>query len=377
MVEIIEKLKISPMYNLSLSSKELFHSNFLSWLGTCEETKRLFEYVIQELSEQKDFNLNDKRIEREKHNFDLSIESNGVTEIVIENKVKSFPKLTQLREYEKKVKEIQKETPCTFILLSLFTTTKEIKPWITKSYKNLADALKEKTEEYITHSYYKEIIKDYTAFIYNLHKISELTKLEEGEPYSYTKVSDKESGEKTIYEACKEIRFEDFFLKAKYAQIAEKIHEKLSDTVAFKVKQDFDIKKIMAEKSAIGTIYINHGFTRADGIIEVKIRAKDFVYLIQIQGDSYRRGFENYEKKKKMPPVLSDEEKNWVNFSDVANTDNEIEVYPSKEGKDYNQYGDNFKYKSFKISATKWNTTQLIAQIMEDIKKCVSFIVNN
>ena len=30
----IEILKTSPMFNLSLSSKELFHSNFLYWLST-------------------------------------------------------------------------------------------------------------------------------------------------------------------------------------------------------------------------------------------------------------------------------------------------------------------------------------------------------
>lgn len=33
MNETIEKLKISPLFNLSLSSKELFHSNFLYWIG--------------------------------------------------------------------------------------------------------------------------------------------------------------------------------------------------------------------------------------------------------------------------------------------------------------------------------------------------------
>ena len=33
MKETIEKLKKSPLFNLSLSSKELFHNNFLYWIG--------------------------------------------------------------------------------------------------------------------------------------------------------------------------------------------------------------------------------------------------------------------------------------------------------------------------------------------------------
>ena len=368
--EITEKLKASPMFNLSLSSKELFHSNFLSWLGECNETKALFEYVIQELSEQKDFTLEGKKIGRENHNFDLSIESTlndkEIVNFVIENKVKSFPKLKQLKEYENKVKQIQKEIPCTYILLSLFTTKKDIGVWKQKSYKDLAKALSKKTDALVTHLYYKEIIKDYTAFIENLDEISRLTAIEKEESYAYP--------QSIIYKELKEIRFEDFFLKAKYAQMAEIVYEELSVIFGEKnVKQDVGIKEIMNKTEKKETLYINHGFTRADGIIEIKIRAKDFVYLIQIQGDAYRRGFESYQRK--MPPnKIFDEEQNWVNFQDISNEFENIEVYPVNGEKEYNQYGDAFKYKSIKISATKWNTTQVIARIVEDACTCVNFV---
>jgi hypothetical protein len=33
---LIQNLNNSPMFNLSLSSKELFHSNFLSFLYNCQ-----------------------------------------------------------------------------------------------------------------------------------------------------------------------------------------------------------------------------------------------------------------------------------------------------------------------------------------------------
>ena len=45
--EAINYLKTSPMFNLSLASKELFHSNFLYWLSIID--KQLFKNLIEEL----------------------------------------------------------------------------------------------------------------------------------------------------------------------------------------------------------------------------------------------------------------------------------------------------------------------------------------
>ena len=42
----IEILKTSPMFNLSLSSKELFHSNFLYWLSTLNNIIMLLKILI-------------------------------------------------------------------------------------------------------------------------------------------------------------------------------------------------------------------------------------------------------------------------------------------------------------------------------------------
>ena len=44
--DLIADLKSSPMFNLSLASKELFHSNMLAWIAEDAETKELFIEIL-------------------------------------------------------------------------------------------------------------------------------------------------------------------------------------------------------------------------------------------------------------------------------------------------------------------------------------------
>jgi hypothetical protein len=80
MNEVIKKLEKSALFNLSLSSKELFHSNFLYWFGQNypEEFGQMF---IHFLNEQPD----DTRIisiSREKENVDLIFQYTEVLPIL-------------------------------------------------------------------------------------------------------------------------------------------------------------------------------------------------------------------------------------------------------------------------------------------------------
>ena len=69
MKDTIEKLKKSPLFNLSLSSKELFHSNFLYWVGHNypSEFGGLFSKYLNEKPEDSCI----KEIFRERENIDL------------------------------------------------------------------------------------------------------------------------------------------------------------------------------------------------------------------------------------------------------------------------------------------------------------------
>lgn len=144
-----EQLKKSATFNLSLSSKELFHTNLLSWLAMNDIKKfcklinsmsngklqnKVWFHKLQEADEANvSFNdLNNKRemnsdnsgadapvfvILREKMNFDFSIFIRGselgfdndkkyYPVFVLENKVKSIPYPAQLDEYSEKIKNL-------------------------------------------------------------------------------------------------------------------------------------------------------------------------------------------------------------------------------------------------------------------------------
>ena len=137
----------SPMFKLSLSSKELFHSNFLEWLSTVK--MELFKKLILNMTgvergeETKDWTWNlEWEVKREYNNFDLCIvegnskgdveegkdlsqeiellsdrDGNEHTEevqggrilFVLENKVKSIPYVDQLKKYSSEAEELNRK----------------------------------------------------------------------------------------------------------------------------------------------------------------------------------------------------------------------------------------------------------------------------
>lgn len=132
--DAIKCLKTSPMFNLSLSSNELFHSNFLYWIWKADQ--ETFKSIINKLIGENDYwekNWGNKNIEvrREYKNFDLSIvevcsntddskkdsntteyktqedqgdyNTDGLILFVLENKVKSIPYAQQLLKYNNKI----------------------------------------------------------------------------------------------------------------------------------------------------------------------------------------------------------------------------------------------------------------------------------
>lgn len=114
----------SPMFKLSLSSKELFHSNYLQYLSTIDPDA--FRRMINKMA-----GLDENhawpdvwRVKREYNNFDLCVvayEPNRYTDpqdekidddddfhilFVLENKVKSIPYLYQLKKYSEEAQAI-------------------------------------------------------------------------------------------------------------------------------------------------------------------------------------------------------------------------------------------------------------------------------
>ena len=132
----IKKLKKSPMFNLSLSSKELFHSNFLAWIAEDEYTKEMFVAILElfglDNNTATDYAKGIREqpprfiVKREYNNFDFCICENidnwekgskqdaeekipGRVLLVLENKFKSIPYKAQLEKYQKKVAKLNED----------------------------------------------------------------------------------------------------------------------------------------------------------------------------------------------------------------------------------------------------------------------------
>ena len=120
MKTFVEKLKNNPIFQLSLSSKELFHSNFLAWLAEDDNTRCVFNKVMQTWLDDKnwEYKPNEMEVKREYNHFDfcvcdkLSIDGNDVTgsvQVVLENKFKSIAYTAQLVDYKERTITLNEE----------------------------------------------------------------------------------------------------------------------------------------------------------------------------------------------------------------------------------------------------------------------------
>lgn len=116
----VKTLQDSPLFQLSLTSKELFHSNFLYWLGVTYQD--LFKETFSKLGCNTAAWPDKWEVEREYKHLDLCVKGpgkRGKIYLVLENKVKSIPNQQPLNRYTS-YWERDNEKPC-FVLLSLMT----------------------------------------------------------------------------------------------------------------------------------------------------------------------------------------------------------------------------------------------------------------
>lgn len=115
---LIESLKNNFLFQASLGSKELFHSNMLGWIldqsVKGKHRSKMLEEFLEVVFGNRSFLGEDKciydfEIAREEQNVDLIIRWRVDREwwcIFLENKVKSLPTAKQLQEYSEKAKRI-------------------------------------------------------------------------------------------------------------------------------------------------------------------------------------------------------------------------------------------------------------------------------
>lgn len=99
-----KRLRENPIYNLSLGSRELFHSNFLAWLF--ETYPQMLEALIGKEQE------TPVEVKREERNLDLIIDhemGGQAYSIVVEVKVKDAPRPEQLMEYDQEIEKMRRQ----------------------------------------------------------------------------------------------------------------------------------------------------------------------------------------------------------------------------------------------------------------------------
>jgi hypothetical protein len=360
MKETIEKLKSSPIFNLSLSSKELFHSNFLYWIGQNypSEFGELFSEFLNEQPE----DLRIKEIFRERESIDLSFNYSNGQEVLIENKVKSVPYIGQLVKYSEKHTNWKN-----YILLSLseplfFQSQNKLEingaTWYYLSYTDLQLMLQSITEK-INNEYHRQIIIDYCEFISGLIKINEHCKIDEEELFDFHSIKTNQ-----IYRELYDIRLHDFYLKKKYELLAFEIYKKLNKLG--KNLTDFSLPLNWNNEAPI--IFMGYGMTRSLGLMDLKYLVSPNIALgIQIQGEHYRMVVEDSTGKiaKKIKNEL--ENNLWFDFS---KTFPQSRVYPKPE-KGFNKYGETFFYKSVKLG-TKLKIKDIVDIILSDVERIES-----
>ena len=182
----IGDLKKSPLFYLFSSSKEQFHSNFWIWLSILNKDESIklfsdkkinfpkFKREHTQKNEETDnakidlivFQENTNQIRKKK-------EEQLIPHIVIENKVKDFPKADQLMRIKKSFDNISNNVE--FILTTLFWK-KDLKDEIAKdwkiiTYREISEAIE--STNFTNDTYYQNLINDYKRFTSLLADISE------------------------------------------------------------------------------------------------------------------------------------------------------------------------------------------------------------
>lgn len=364
----LQKLKESPMFQLSLGSKELFHSNFLYWLWKAEPD------AFWKIMEQFDIRISDKdslEVKREWKHFDLSIvhvHKKKDTVVfddvlaVIENKVKSVPRKDQLEEYSKTIAAIDKKG-CKKILLSLIESDwGKTEGWDNYSYEKYKDIIKQILDSSIVgDTYNRSIITDYYNMIEALATFKKEWTHERFASMRYLDIFDNPS-----INDYKELRINDLRQKMIFSKMFSILEQELGKKLGKEnLKKGKTVEQILSEtKTEEIKLAIGFGMTNATGFIDIKVNIENkYILGIQLQGDQYRHYIE-YGKEPTQEPNLN-KFKDLFNHGDIYSTkSNKICSFKNKN-KEKTFY---YVYQNKDDSVCRKTIGDVINQIVADVE---------
>ena len=333
----IKALQKSPIYAMSLGSKELFHSNFWAWL--MEQDERFIELFFNE-----DNNKELVGIGREDNHRDITvyrrIDRNNKKETpdvyVIENKLKSIPTEEQLNGYRKEVEEwgVWKcgvltgvkapsfELPCGWSFLSHIEIAKRI--WDT-AQSSSKDAIMSNIE----------IIKEYCDILNDICDILEYS-LETTDNKFYYAVDKLD--EIRISDIVKKLKAEHFL-----AYLRKFLKEKESELPT--VYNDFELKTEVSFHNGKATIDARYSnwTDKKPHWFRIGVQIEEYQYRRLIEQDTATSNLEGLYDKFKSSDV------GWFDDTYDKYTHREIFRHPTtmkpRGNKKYNKYtGDSYNF---------------------------------
>ena len=247
----INKLKKSPVFAMSLCSKELFHSNFWSWLieSDYKYAKVFFDNIEADRID---------RVTREEHNRDLTIWANNKA-YIIENKIKSIPYPEQLFGYQEKCASFASGCLTGIVQCEL------PKQWHFRSYKDIGESIKKIARNEETEGFKKELIMEYADMIINIYNLVYHMSKDE---YKNVFIADQLSGSEL-----EKIRFDDIIKKLQSHDLEKYFKENL--------------KKLLTDNA--GKLKISRGFSNKNALINIFYETEKYNIGISIQGNQMRR----------------------------------------------------------------------------------------
>ncbi|PLT28159.1 PD-(D/E)XK nuclease family protein [Peribacillus deserti] len=331
---MFELIKESPLFQISLTNKELFHSNFLKWLF--ENYPQIAETLF--CKNDTEFKLSEVKREKESRKDLILIFTKGKQKqkIIIENKFKSIPYFEQLDRYKK---DIKKNT--TYVLLSLLEHNPD-KSWILLPYKQLSRHIENfvpQIEE--TSLYHSTMVKDYLNVVNELIKIPLEINWSEEQYFYYAGHVE--------FKPYIDVRMHDFLSKAKFLQMKHRLTLMIKE-----LGIDYSYVKEWYNGRA-GDLYINEAYT-TNGLIEFKYFLDDALSIgVQVQGQKFCLFVEGKYQLNKMEEIAYSlfEKELWFNFNLYEEMEHVIYPLNGEWNTFKRKTGGSMKYRYVKIHNKK------------------------
>ncbi len=320
--DLIRSIKSNPMFHLSLGSKELFHTNFWYWLAqiNAKETLKLFTKSIII-----DHNIEcfhrEKNIGKDKGRKKITVvdlyyyDEKNNKKIVIENKIKDYPREEQLR----RIQEKSNNAEC--ILVTLIKYDGELHGFKQVTYKELSDNIN--PDIFSDDVKIRNYIQDYKDMIANLSCCME----------NFKRTDDYDFAPQFgTYNTLRYIKFAEVYYKYRASHLCKLLRERFPIDKYPEIHIDYSL---------------NNGAATIDArYFVLKKKNSELIAGIQIERDQFRVVVCGSEvnKNNKFCNDLWERCK-----AKVWNDNFDIRSISEKQPYSYRKYGDGFRYNYHKL----------------------------